>query len=203
MPSRQPAHKLNRYATVSEYYRTPCARFAVVLADPDSHRLGTMFRTIASYSEHVWDTAYPGVPKSAQHPTIEVISWQKALAAELRKHDHRSPDATARNVFELGVTLHQWPVRLGQSSILRCVTIAAKACDAQIRLGHLERICPVLRPHFHGMTADEHEATYNWNEQQTKTLLSVAIDQSLSPKQLANHIAKLEGKPTAGRPRRR
>jgi hypothetical protein len=202
MPSRQPAHPLNRWAPVSEYQRGPCARFAVVLADPDSHHLEAIYDAIASYSEHVWDTAYPGVPKSAEHPIIETESWKKALAESLRIRGHRSPDSTARNVFEIGMVLHQWPLRLGQPSILQYVAIAANQYEVQIRLGHLERICVVLRSHFHGMTADEHEATYNWNEHQTISLLSVAIDQSLSPKQLEIHIAKLQGKPTAGRPRR-
>jgi len=202
MPSRQPAHPLNRYASVTENQRKLCERFAVILADPDSHCLDTIYDTIASYSEHVWDTAYPGVPKSAEHPILEIESWKKALAESLRKRGHLSPDATARNVYELGMTLHRWPVRFGEPSILRCVTIAARAYRGQIRLGHLTRLCPILRSHYFGMSAAEHHACFQWNQFQTGELLSVAIDQELSPKQLEIYIAKLQGKPTAGRPRR-
>lgn len=202
MPSRKPAHPLNRWAPVSEYQRKPCTQFANVLADPDSHRLHTVYIAIANYSEHVWDTAYPGVPKSAEHPIIEIESWQKALAAELRKHKHRSPDVTARNVYELGMTLHVWPLKLRQPSLLCCLSIAARAIRAQIRLGHLERICVVLKSHYRGMAAEEHLACFQWNQFQTGELLSLAVHENLSPKQLEIHIAKLQGKPTAGRPRR-
>ncbi|HBJ36381.1 MAG TPA: hypothetical protein DDZ51_16855 [Planctomycetaceae bacterium] len=171
------------------------------MADPDSHRLHTVYIAIANYSERVWNTAYPGVPKSAEHPIIEIESWKKAMAESLRKHDHRSPDATARNIYELGMTLHVWPLKLRQPSLLSCLSIAARAIRAPIQLGHLERICVVLKSHYHGMTAEEHHACFLWNQFQTGELLSVAIDQELSPKQLEIYIAKLQGKPTAGRPR--
>lgn len=202
MPSRQPAHPLNRYAPISEYQSGPCAEFATVLADPDSHCLGKVYETIASYSDEVWKTAYRHRMQSAESTEIEIISWQKALAAALRSHQHRSPDATARNIYQLGTTLHHWPLRIDQPSILHIVAIANNQFGWPIRLAHLECLCPVLRSHFVGMTAEEHEATYELNRQQTGKLLSVAIDNSLSPKQLANHINKLLGKPTAGRPRR-
>lgn len=203
MPSRKPAHPLNRWAPVSEYQRKPCTQFANVLADPDSHRLHTVHIAIANYSEHVWNTAYPGVPKSAEHPIIETESWKKALAESLRKRGHRSPDATARSIHQLGMTLHRWPVRFGEPSILRCVTIAARAYRGQIRLGHLTRLCPILRSHYFGMSAAEHQAHFEWNQQQTGELLSLVVEENLSPKQLEIHIARLQGKPTAGRPRRR
>jgi len=197
MPSRKPANPLNRWATIEPYQHASCVDIARILANADSYPLTAITKAIACYSDLVWSTSTPTRTHNGEWSEIQLLSWKKALAAELRKHKHRAPDATAEQTLCLGTLLHHWPKRLKLPSLLCEV---AEKFDHDIRFDHLTRICPMLCCYDIEDTAEEHIETYTTNQTLIIGAFDLTVANCWSPKKLEMEIATCLNRPTAGRP---